>query len=82
MSNHPMTNRPRSRSKPENIFIHPDDSNLFRADAVALEMGITGDTELVKNSSRPGREESWSRDDGEDRAREILASTSRMKFPS
>lgn len=75
-----MDARPRSRSKPNNIFIQPNESNIFRADAVALEMGITGDTELVKakNSSaneRTGEEQG-------DKAKEILASSSRLKFPS
>jgi len=38
----PQHNRFRSKLKPENIFIHPNESNIFRADAVALELGIAG----------------------------------------
>jgi hypothetical protein len=71
--------RPRSTPRREDIFIQPNESNIFRADAVALEMGITGDAELVKGNNF-GAEE-CKREDG-DKAGEILASTSGLKFPS
>jgi len=77
---HSMDTRPRSKSRPENIFINPNESNIFRADAVALEMGITGDAELVKANSYSA--EDWKRAEEGDKAGEILASSSRQKFPS
>lgn len=68
----PMT-RPRSKSKPSNIFIHPADSNLARADAAAVQLGITGDTELVKGNQFPAnRETPWQLGKGKDLARELL----------
>jgi len=71
----------RHRSKPEGIFIHPNESNVFRADAVALEMGITGNAERVSNGYARN-EEAREHGKGEDKAREILASSSRLKFPA
>jgi len=76
----PQHNRFRSKTKPEGIFIHPNDSNIFRADAVALEMGITGDAELAKGNGYSRNEEAREHGKVSDKAREILASSSRMKF--
>jgi hypothetical protein len=46
------TTRPRSKSKPEHLFIHPAQSNIAQADIRALELGITvGDTERVVGSN-------------------------------
>ena len=45
--------RPRSRSKPESIFIHPNHSNIARADAAAVQLGLAGDTDLVKGNVYP-----------------------------
>jgi hypothetical protein len=42
------TTRPRSKSKPDHIFIHPAQSNLARADAMAQQLGLSGETEMVK----------------------------------
>jgi len=47
----PQHNRHRSKTKPEGLFIRPDNSNVFRADAAALEMGITGNTQGTVNNS-------------------------------
>ncbi|GAV98767.1 copper transporter [Lentinula edodes] len=40
--------RLRSKSKPNGIFIHPQHSNLARADAAALQLGLGGPTEREK----------------------------------
>jgi len=42
-----ITTRPRSKSKPDSIFIHPSESNIARADAAAVSLGLAGDTDLV-----------------------------------
>ena len=46
----PRRRRRRSRCKPKpaGLFIHPSNSNLARADAVAVELGLHGSTERVK----------------------------------
>jgi len=41
--------RARAKSKPEHIVIHPRDSNIARADAFALRLGLGRETELVKD---------------------------------
>jgi len=64
--------RPHSRSKPTAILIHPNESNLARADAAALELGIAGDTELVKGNRAPDGQESWQQGKGRDVAREMF----------
>ena len=72
--------RPRSKSKPDDIFIHPTNSNIARADAVAQELGISGDTDRVKGHSYPKEEPAWEIGKGRDIAREMLAS--KKKTPS
>lgn len=72
--------RPRSKSKPDDIFIHPTDSNIARADAVAQELGISGDTERVKGHSYPKDEPAWEIGKGRDVARELLGP--KKKTPS
>jgi len=67
--------KPRARSKPDNIFIHPNQSNLARADAVAYELGITGDTELVRGNKADGK--SWALGRGRDMARETFGDSHR-----
>ncbi len=37
-------NRPRSKARPDSIFIHPNHSNIARADAVAMELGLSSST--------------------------------------
>ena len=73
-SSYPPTrpNRPRSRSKPDSIFIHPNESNLARADAAAVQLGLSGDTELVKANVYPSDEDRWELGRGKDVARELL----------
>ncbi|KAJ3484520.1 hypothetical protein NLI96_g5601 [Meripilus lineatus] len=67
--------RPRSKSKPTSIFIHPTQSNIARADAAAQQLGLSGDTELVKECKYPeGDVASWEMGTGRDVARELLGS--------
>ncbi|KAJ3527689.1 hypothetical protein NM688_g8097 [Phlebia brevispora] len=70
--------RTRSKSKPSRIFIHPADSNLARADAVAQQLGLAGDTDLVKGSQHPlDGEASWMVGKGKDLARDIMGPSRR-----
>ncbi|KAI1793055.1 hypothetical protein LXA43DRAFT_1092970 [Ganoderma leucocontextum] len=64
-------NRARSRSKPESIFIHPNHSNIARADAAAVQLGLVSDTDLVKGNVYADGE-TWEHGRGRDAAREIL----------
>ncbi|KAH9897684.1 hypothetical protein C8Q73DRAFT_682163 [Cubamyces lactineus] len=68
----PTTTRPRSKSKPESIFIHPNESNIARADAAAVTLGLSGDTERVKANVYPADEDPWEHGKGRDVARELL----------
>jgi len=71
----------KARSKPDGIFIHPNESNIMRAESIALEMS-TRDTELVKSPApQPTEKLLWEQEHG-NKTQGILASTSRMKFPS
>lgn len=71
------TSRPRSRSKPTAIFIHPNESNLARADAAAQQMGLTGETERVKGIMHPLEgEPAWKIGEGKDIARQLMNRTS------
>lgn len=63
--------RPRFKSKPDDIFIHPAQSNLARADAVALQLGLGGDTERVQGFKVP-EVSAWEAGEGRDLAREML----------
>ncbi|EKM61552.1 uncharacterized protein PHACADRAFT_135311 [Phanerochaete carnosa HHB-10118-sp] len=65
--------RLRSKSKPASIFIHPAQSNIARADAAAIHMGLAWDTELVKgNMHAPGGEPAWKIGRGKDLARQMM----------
>ncbi|KAI9508365.1 hypothetical protein F5148DRAFT_919176 [Russula earlei] len=44
-SSPPRTRRARGRTKPPGLFIHPKNSNIARADAAALELGLRCSTE-------------------------------------
>ncbi|KAJ4485729.1 copper transporter [Lentinula aciculospora] len=69
----PDRQRPRSKSKPDGIFIHPQHSNLARADAAALQLGLGGPTERVSGSEYLLKEEtSWKSGTGQDAARALL----------
>ncbi|KAI0082310.1 hypothetical protein K474DRAFT_1634430 [Panus rudis PR-1116 ss-1] len=68
-----ITTRPRSKSKPTSIFIHPNESNLARADAAAQQLGLQGDTERVKASVYAADDDvPWEVGKGKDVARELL----------
>lgn len=71
--------RPRSKSKPDDIFIHPAESNIARADAVALELGLAGDTDRVKGYSYTKDAPAWEIGKGKDMAREMLMSSNKPK---
>jgi len=79
--NRTFATRSRSKSKPESIFIHPTHSNLARADAAALEMGIGGDTERVKGTHLPSDPEAWQQGRGRDFARELFSAAARSYSP-
>lgn len=72
--------RARSRTKPAGLFIHPNDSNLARADAVAVELGLHGSTENVSagaarmssDSDDHDHGRTWERGRGRDAARALL----------
>ena len=70
----------RSRTKPAGLFIHPNNSNLARADAVAVELGLHGSTEHVSvcpartSSDSDDQGQMWGHDHGRDAARALLGS--------
>lgn len=66
--------RPRAKSKPDSIFIHPAQSNLARADAAAMELGLAGSTDHVHGNKYPGEEAAWEVGKGRDVARALLGS--------
>ncbi|KAK7695109.1 hypothetical protein QCA50_002299 [Cerrena zonata] len=69
----PFVGRPRSKSKPTSIFIHPNESNVARADAAAQQLGLLGDTELVKANQYPAQDTGpWEIGKGKDMARELM----------
>lgn len=67
----PRHRRSRTKPKPDSIFIHPCDSNLARADAAALELGIAGDTEFV-TGNKSTDDQSWEHGKGRDVARQLF----------
>ncbi|KAJ3845355.1 copper transporter [Lentinula raphanica] len=75
--------RPRSRSKPESIFIHPQHSNIARADAAALQLGLGGPTERVSGGVYQLKDEaSWKTGTGKDVARALLGTSSHIDVSS
>ncbi|KAF5332510.1 hypothetical protein D9611_005114 [Ephemerocybe angulata] len=74
----PPTTRPRSKSKPDDIFIHPAESNVARADLLAMQLGLAGDTERVSKLPEyspvgpEGTSKNWEVGRGRDVARELL----------
>ena len=70
-----MTTRPRSKSKPDlDIFIHPAESNIARADALAMQMGLAANSERV-HIAPPGSAK-WETGKGPDVAKQLLISKS------
>jgi hypothetical protein len=82
LSNPPRRRRGSSRSKPKpaGLFIHPTNSNLARADAVAVELGLHGSTNRVKalrtscDSDDDGM--MWEHGSGPEAARALLGGAS------
>jgi len=72
------TGRPRSRSKPDAIFIHPNESNLARADAAAVELGLLGDTDRVHGNRYDRNSPAWRAGEGREAARVLLGSSQQM----
>lgn len=87
----PSITRPRSKSKPDGIFIHPAHSNLARAEVIAVRMGFgVENNEYVDASSytypqspsrnddtlAPDNQRGWGVGNGRDIARGLLGSTS------
>ncbi|THV01422.1 copper transporter [Dendrothele bispora CBS 962.96] len=66
--------RPRSKSKPDDIFIHPNQSNIARADAVAMELGLGGPTDRVSGNNYPQSGSSWETGKGREAAKALLGS--------
>ncbi|KAH9033046.1 hypothetical protein EDB84DRAFT_1270378 [Lactarius hengduanensis] len=70
----------RSRAKPAGLFIHPNESNLARADAVAVELGLHGSTEHARASSdSDGDGLTWERGHGRDAARALLGGAQQVQ---
>lgn len=70
--------RTRSKSKPDDIFIHPTHSNIARADAFALQMGLAGETERVQGFKLP-EDTVWEVGKGKDLAREMLLGSTKSQ---
>lgn len=77
----PMIRRPRAKSKPDAIFIHPTQSNLARADARALELGLADETDHVARPASPSAHHagSWGHGQGRAAARAMLSHPSRRE---
>ncbi|KAL1676118.1 hypothetical protein EV122DRAFT_267418 [Schizophyllum commune] len=67
--------RPRSKSKPDSIFIHPRFNNIARADAAALELGLGGTTDRVSDVNYRRSDASWKHGQGKQQARALLGHT-------
>ena len=88
----PPTTRPRSKSKPDEIFIHPKHSNIARAEVIAIRMGLGTENEYVDSSSytypgspsqnqnndtsAPSNRRGWGRGNARDVARGLLVGSS------
>ncbi|KAF9650303.1 hypothetical protein BDM02DRAFT_3093343 [Thelephora ganbajun] len=72
-----VTTRPRSKSKPDGIFIHPKHSNIARAEVIAVHMGFgTENNEYVDASSYVHPRRVWGVGNGRDVARGLLGGSS------
>ncbi|KAF8921900.1 hypothetical protein CPB85DRAFT_1547644 [Mucidula mucida] len=72
-----VSTRPRSKSKPDHIFIHPNNSNLARADAAAYQLGIGGNTDRVQGHMYAKDAAAWEVGKGKEGARALLGHTRR-----
>jgi len=76
-----FNSRPRTKGKPGNIFIHPIESNLARADMAAQQLGLQGDTDRVKAQTYPPQDDGWELGKGRDVARSLLGGNGRRDSP-
>jgi len=67
--------RPRARSKPEDIFLHPMQSNVVRADAAAMNLGLGANGNATTRYPREAA--AWEAGKGPDVARALLGGTTR-----
>jgi hypothetical protein len=78
----------RSKVKPAGLFIHPNNSNLARADAVAVELGLHRSTERVEalrtscNRHDDDAMAAWGQGRGRDTARNLLTSATHRQTRS
>ncbi|KAI0271816.1 hypothetical protein BGY98DRAFT_1005772 [Russula aff. rugulosa BPL654] len=78
----------RSKVKPAGLFIHPNNSNLARADAVAVELGLHRSTERVEalRTSCDRHDDdamaAWGQGRGRDTARNLLTSATHRQTRS
>ncbi len=70
------------KTKPAGLFIHPNHSNIARADAVAAELGLRSQTERPQaprtSSDSDGTETEWARSRGRETARALLGATTQQ----
>jgi len=78
-SSPPRMRRVRGRIKPAGLFIHPNNSNIARADAVALELGLHDSPERVKAVRRSSDSDDgstmWMHGRGREVAHALLGNT-------
>lgn len=71
------------KTKPAGLFIHPNDSNIARADAVAVELGLRGSTErgtvLRTSSDSDDDHPMWERGRGRDAARALFGGSTQQQ---
>jgi hypothetical protein len=74
-----MLRKARGKVKPAGLFIHPNNSNLARADAAAVELGLHRSTERVEalrtscDSDEDDAMAAWGQGRGRDAARNLLS---------
>ncbi|THU90121.1 hypothetical protein K435DRAFT_864598 [Dendrothele bispora CBS 962.96] len=64
----------RSKSKPDDIFIHPNQLNIARADTVAMEPRLGGPTDRMSGDNYPQSGSSWETGKGRKAAKALLGS--------
>ena len=83
-----LRSKARGKVKPAELLIHPNNSNLARADAVAVELGLHRSTERVSalrtscESDDDDAMAAWGQGRGRDTARNLLAGATRRQTRS
>jgi len=81
-SSPPRMRKAYAKTKPAGLFIHPNHSNIARADAVAAELGLRSQTERPQaprtSSDSDGTETERARDRGHETARALLGATTQQ----